>query len=70
MASTSTFKVSLPTQTQWFHTLVFTVVTFVSVSYAAWVKNGSVYSKSSGLVAISAGVAAVIGLAKGFLTTV
>lgn len=63
-------KFSLPTKAQWVHTIVLALTAFVSTGTAIWIKQPNPFSQGAVLLALSAGAGAVIGLLKGFLTTV
>lgn len=63
------FKVSLPTKSQLIHTAELAVVSFLGSAIAVWIRQPNPFSKAAVIVAITTGVGALAGLAKGVLTT-
>lgn len=62
-------KVSLPTQKQVIDIAEYAIVGFVSTFVGVWIKQPNPFSRAAAIVAFGTAGAAILALAKGFLTT-
>lgn len=61
------FQISAPTKKQLIHALELATVTFVGTFVMVWTKQPDPFSKAAVIAALSGGVAALYGIAKGIL---